>query len=212
MRDYIHVIDLARAHVDALDYLVRADRSLTVNLGTGRGVSVLELVRAFERAVGPRRSVRDRRSPARRRRGRCTPIPRWRSALLGWRAELDVDAMCRDAWRWQSMNPDGYRALERVRRIPAIRHRRRGTSPRPDAGASPDDGLTDPRRRRAAAARQQHAPDLQGRDDQEHQERHAHADAWTTWASGPAASGCEGGTRVAVSVMAGIMWKNSVIE
>jgi len=110
VRDYIHVVDLARAHVDALDYLLRAERSATINLGTGRGVSVLELVRAFAEASG-------REIPydiVERRAGDVAEVyaePGLAHALLGWRAQFDVDAMCRDAWRWQSMNPDGY-ALE----------------------------------------------------------------------------------------------------
>ncbi|MEP6634821.1 MAG: UDP-glucose 4-epimerase GalE [Luteimonas sp.] len=107
VRDYIHVVDLARAHADALDYLVRADRNATINLGTGRGISVLELVRAFADASG-------RDIPydiVERRAGDVAEVyadPGLAHALLGWRAELDVDAMCRDAWRWQSMNPNGY--------------------------------------------------------------------------------------------------------
>jgi UDP-glucose 4-epimerase len=107
VRDYIHVVDLARAHVDALDYLVRSDRSATINLGTGRGVSVLELVRAFATASG-------RDVPydiVERRAGDVAEVyadPSLARQLLGWSAEFDVDAMCRDAWRWQSMNPDGY--------------------------------------------------------------------------------------------------------
>lgn len=109
VRDYIHVVDLARAHVDALEYLQREDRSVTVNLGTGRGVSVLELVHAFARASG-------REIPyeiVARRPGDVATVyadPSLAMALLGWHAELDVDAMCRDAWRWQSMNPEGYRS------------------------------------------------------------------------------------------------------
>jgi UDP-glucose 4-epimerase len=107
VRDYIHVVDLARAHADALDYLARAERSLTVNLGTGCGVSVLELVRAFELASG--RSVPYQIVP--RRAGDVAAVyadPSLAQQLLGWRAELDLAAMCRDAWRWQSLNPDGY--------------------------------------------------------------------------------------------------------
>ena len=107
VRDYIHVVDLARAHADALDYLVRADRSLTVNLGTGRGVSVLELLHGFEKASGrpiPYQIVA-------RRPGDVAEVyadPALARELLGWEASLDVEAMCRDAWRWQSMNPNGY--------------------------------------------------------------------------------------------------------
>ena len=107
VRDYIHVVDLARAHADALDYLMQADRSLTVNLGTGRGVSVLELLRGFEKASGrpiPYEIVA-------RRPGDVAEVfadPSLARELLGWEAKLDVDAMCQDAWRWQSMNPNGY--------------------------------------------------------------------------------------------------------
>lgn len=109
IRDYIHVTDLAHAHVDALEYLATADRSLTVNLGTGRGISVLELVRAFEEASGrdiPFEIVG-------RRPGDVAQVyadPSLAHRLLGWRAHLDVADMCRDAWRWQSMNPDGYKS------------------------------------------------------------------------------------------------------
>lgn len=107
VRDYIHVTDLAQAHVAALDYLMQADRSLTVNLGTGRGVSVLELVHAFESATG--RAVPYQIVP--RRPGDVAQVyadPSLANRLLGWQAGLDVEAMCRDAWRWQSANPDGY--------------------------------------------------------------------------------------------------------
>ncbi|MBB1060621.1 UDP-glucose 4-epimerase GalE [Marilutibacter spongiae] len=111
VRDYIHVVDLARAHADAIDFLQREHRGLTVNLGTGRGVSVIELVRAFERASG-------RRVPfeiVARRAGDVAEVyadPTRAHRLLGWRAQLDVDAMCRDAWRWQSLNPMGYAERE----------------------------------------------------------------------------------------------------
>src|SRR5512138_543694 len=107
VRDYIHVVDLARAHADALDTLERSGQGFTVNLGTGSGVSVLQLVKAFERASG-------REVPyaiVGRRDGDVAEVyadPSRAQALLGWRAELDVDAMCRDAWRWQEMNPRGY--------------------------------------------------------------------------------------------------------
>ena len=107
VRDYIHVVDLARAHADALDYLVRADRSLTVNLGTGRGISVLELVKGFEKASG-RQIAYD---IVARRPGDVAEVyadPSLAKELLGWEAQLNVDAMCRDAWCWQSMNPQGY--------------------------------------------------------------------------------------------------------
>lgn len=106
VRDYIHVMDLARAHADALDYLVDGG-SLAVNLGTGHGVSVLELVRAFEAACG--RSIPY--EVVDRRPGDVAEVyadPSLAARLLGWRAHLGLDAMCADAWRWQSLNPMGY--------------------------------------------------------------------------------------------------------
>jgi len=107
VRDYLHVMDLARAHVDALDYLCAKDRSLTVNLGTGSGVSVLQMVKAFERASGKPVAC----EIVARRLGDAASVyadPGLAQQLLGWKAELDLDAMCRDAWRWQQSNPNGY--------------------------------------------------------------------------------------------------------
>ena len=107
VRDYIHVMDLAQAHVHALEKLDGVRGHLPLNLGAGRGISVLELLRAFETASSreiPYRIV-DRRA------GDVAEVyadPSRAERLLGWRTQLDVDAMCRDAWRWQSMNPDGY--------------------------------------------------------------------------------------------------------
>lgn len=107
VRDYIHVVDLARGHLAALAALDNAAGVLTVNLGTGRGYSVLEVVDAFEKASG-------RRVPYRivpRRPGdvaACYADPAFAHAQLGWTAEFDLDAMCRDAWRWQEANPDGF--------------------------------------------------------------------------------------------------------
>ena len=107
VRDYIHVVDLAEGHVAALRYLLESKRSITANLGTGRGCSVLELVRAFERASG-------RAVPCEivgRRPGdvdACYADPTRARELLDWQARRDLDAMCRDSWRWQSMNPQGY--------------------------------------------------------------------------------------------------------
>lgn len=100
-RDYIHVTDLAAGHVAALDYLRQHPGVLTVNLGTGRPVSVLEMVRSFEKASG--RPVPYQIAP--RRPGdvaQCWADPALAEQLLGWKAELDVDRMCTDAWRWQS--------------------------------------------------------------------------------------------------------------
>lgn len=107
VRDYIHVSDLARAHADALDYLAAGGDGCTVNLGTGRGISVLELVHAFENASG--RDVPF--EVVSRRPGDVAEVyadPSLASKVLGWQARLGIEAMCRDAWRWQSENPLGY--------------------------------------------------------------------------------------------------------
>ena len=109
VRDYLHVQDLAEGHVAALRHLLDGGESLTLNLGTGRGVSVLELVRAFEAASG--RPVPYEIAP--RRAGdvaACYADPTLAEQRLGWKAELDLDAMCADSWRWQSANPEGYAA------------------------------------------------------------------------------------------------------
>lgn len=109
VRDYIHVMDLARAHADALEKLDGATGHVVLNLGVGRGISVLELVRAFERASGrpvPYRIVGRRDGDV----AAAYADPARAERMLGWRAELDVDAMCRDAWQWQSRNPRGYDA------------------------------------------------------------------------------------------------------
>ena len=108
VRDYIHVQDLAAGHVAALQALLAQEKSFTVNLGTGRGNSVLEVVRAFEQASG--RPVPYRIAP--RRPGdvaQCYADPALAQSLLGWRAQHSLADMCADAWRWQSGNPDGYR-------------------------------------------------------------------------------------------------------
>ena len=107
VRDYIHVMDLAQGHVAALAYLERRARSITANLGTGRGYSVLEVVSAFERASG--KSIPLEFHP--RRAGDVAQSyadASFAARELGWRARLALEAMCRDAWRWQSGNPEGY--------------------------------------------------------------------------------------------------------
>ena len=100
VRDYIHVSDLAEGHVAALRYLREHSGLLTLNLGTGKPVSVLQMVRAFERASGrpvPYR-ITDRRPGD---VAACWADPALAERLLGWRARRDLQAMCRDAWRWQ---------------------------------------------------------------------------------------------------------------
>jgi len=107
VRDYLHVMDLARGHVAALEYLEKKRRSITANLGTGRGYSVLEAVKAFERASG--KEVPYEILP--RRAGdiaSCYADPSLAARELRWKAQFGIDQMCRDAWRWQSHNPDGY--------------------------------------------------------------------------------------------------------
>lgn len=107
VRDYIHVSDLAEGHVAALARLFDHPGSLTVNLGTGRGYSVLDVVRAYAAASG--REVPYRVVP--RRPGdvaACYADPGLAASLLGWRALHDLDRMCADSWRWQSTNPDGF--------------------------------------------------------------------------------------------------------
>jgi UDP-glucose 4-epimerase len=111
VRDFIHVVDLAVGHLralEALDKLQEPDTDLTVNLGTGKGYSVLEIVRAFEQASGKAVPYRI----AARRPGdvaSCYADPSRALVRLGWRAERGLDRMCADTWRWQSMNPLGYR-------------------------------------------------------------------------------------------------------
>ncbi|RCN56288.1 UDP-glucose 4-epimerase GalE [Acidiferrobacter thiooxydans] len=107
VRDYIHVADLASGHVAALRYLHTHAGMLTVNLGTGRGYSVLEMVEAFRRACGrpiPYKLVARRPGDV----AQCYADPSAADAFLQWRATYDLDAMCRDAWRWQKRNPTGY--------------------------------------------------------------------------------------------------------
>jgi len=108
VRDYIHVCDLAEGHVAALRTLIESGRSLTANLGTGRGHSVLEVVRAFEAASGrpvPYRLVARRPGDV----AQCYADPALARQQLGWHASRSLAQMCADAWRWQSANPNGYR-------------------------------------------------------------------------------------------------------
>ena len=110
VRDYIHVQDLAIGHVAALQVLLDKGESFTVNLGTGRGNSVLEVVQAFELACG--QPVPFRMAP--RRPGdvaQCYADPALAQSLLGWSAQHSLVDMCADAWRWQSGNPYGYLSL-----------------------------------------------------------------------------------------------------
>jgi UDP-glucose 4-epimerase len=100
VRDYIHVQDLAKGHVRALQHLAGAPGTLILNLGVGRGYSVLEVVSAFERACG--RKIAKSIAPRRHGDVGCYYAdPARAEQLLGWRATHDLDAICADAWRWQ---------------------------------------------------------------------------------------------------------------
>jgi len=100
VRDFIHVMDLARAHADALEALERENKGFTVNLGTGQGISVLQLVKIFEQVTG--HNVPYQIAP--RRLGDVAEVyadPSLAKQLLGWQTTLNIEDMCKDAWRWQ---------------------------------------------------------------------------------------------------------------
>lgn len=107
VRDYIHVVDLALGHVKALDKLESEPGLVTYNLGTGNGYSVLEMVQAFSKASG--RDIAYKIAP--RRPGdiaMCYADASKAKKELGWEAKYNLDEMCEDSWRWQSLNPNGY--------------------------------------------------------------------------------------------------------
>src|SRR6266702_2830701 len=107
VRDYIHVVDLARGHIAALDALVKHDASFVVNLGTGQGYSVLDVVRSFEKASGkpvPYEIVARRPGDV----ASCFADPAAAEKIIGWRAQFGIERMCADHWRWQSNNPRGF--------------------------------------------------------------------------------------------------------
>ena len=107
VRDYIHVVDLAKGHLKALEYLVLHNELLTVNLGTGRGYSVLEVVAAFAKASGC--EINYKIQP--RRAGdvaKCFADPSRAKQFLAWESQYTLDDMCRDSWNWQKNNPQGF--------------------------------------------------------------------------------------------------------
>ncbi len=107
VRDYIHVVDLANGHLKALDKLETNPGLVIYNLGTGKGYSVLDMVKAFSKACG--KDIPYVIAP--RRPGdvaMCYADPAKAKAELGWEAKYDLDRMCEDSWRWQSNNPNGY--------------------------------------------------------------------------------------------------------
>jgi len=111
VRDYIHVVDLAKAHVKALQIL-DAPKCEAINIGTGNGYSVLEMVKAFEKASG--KKIAYKIMP--RRDGdiaTCYAKALKAKEMLGWTAQKGIKEMCEDAWRWQTNNPDGYKSIHR---------------------------------------------------------------------------------------------------
>jgi len=107
IRDYIHVVDLARGHLKALEKLQENPGAIIHNLGTGQGYSVLDVINAFEQATG----IKIPFKIVARRPGDTTAVyadPRLAEQDLNWKARLDLQQMCKDAHRWQSKNPRGY--------------------------------------------------------------------------------------------------------
>ena len=109
VRDYIHVVDLAKGHLAALNQVFHKSGAFTVNLGTGNGYSVKDMIQAFEKASGravPFKVVARRPGDI----AECFADPSYAKHLLGWQAEKGIERMCADGWRWQSNNPQGYKA------------------------------------------------------------------------------------------------------
>ncbi len=107
IRDYIHVVDLAKAHLAAIEYAVKNDGVECFNIGTGIGYSVLDIVKAYEVATG----IKINYKIVQRRPGdidECYANPEKAHKILGWKAEYNIEDMCKDANRWQQMNPNGY--------------------------------------------------------------------------------------------------------
>lgn len=109
VRDYIHVVDLARAHLKAIERASAVTGTEYFNIGTGKGYSVLDIVKAYESATGHKipYNITDRRPGD---IAECYADPSLAAQKLGWHAEYDIERMCRDAYRWQTMNPNGYDA------------------------------------------------------------------------------------------------------
>lgn len=108
VRDYIHVTDLAKSHIQALEKSLHSPSLLTLNIGTGRGYSVFEIMSTFETVSG--RKIPFKILPRRAKDlARCVADPSLAMKTLGWKAELDIYQMCADSWRWQTQNPNGYR-------------------------------------------------------------------------------------------------------
>ncbi len=112
VRDYIHVVDLAIAHIKAIEYLNKsATKPLVVNIGTGKGYSVLDMVKSFSKASG----VEIPYKISQRRAGdiaKCYAKPSFAKEILGWEAKKTLEDMCVDSWRWQKENPFGYKQTD----------------------------------------------------------------------------------------------------
>ena len=107
VRDYIHVVDLARGHIAAADFAMKHTGTEIINLGTGHGYSVLDIVKAFEKVNGVKVPYKiEARRPG--DIAECWADPTKAKELLGWTAQKNLEDMCRDAWRWQTQNPNGY--------------------------------------------------------------------------------------------------------
>ena len=107
LRDYIHVVDLALAHVAALERQGAGDTFEAINVGSGKGATVLEMVRAFEAASNKKIPYRT----AKRRQGDIDKFwsnPSKAEKILGWKVKKSIEQMCQDMWRWQTLNPEGY--------------------------------------------------------------------------------------------------------
>ncbi len=108
VRDYIHVVDLSMGHLKAIEKIDSIKDVLTVNLGTGKGYSVLDMIKAFEKASGKKIAYKI----VARRAGdieTCYADPSYAKKVFEWSAKYDIDDMCRDSWRWQLQNPNGYK-------------------------------------------------------------------------------------------------------
>ena len=107
VRDYIHVMDLAKGHIKAMEFLKKNPKTLTLNLATGNGFSVLDIIHSFESVSGKtiNYDIVDRRAGD---IAECYADPVLAEKLIGWKAKYQLNEMCEDVWRWQQMNPNGY--------------------------------------------------------------------------------------------------------
>ena len=111
IRDYIHVVDLAKGHILAVEKIDELKGVEIINLATGNGYSVLDVLHAFEKACGKKipYKIEERRAGD---IDKCFADPSYAKKVIGWQAQNGIDEMCQDAWRWQKMNPNGYESEE----------------------------------------------------------------------------------------------------